>query len=68
MPYSNKKRLNPPSTPQTPYQPLIIPCPNFEPIYHVIPSKKKDPKKKKQGLKSKRGETLYEELHVTKKG
>jgi hypothetical protein len=34
-----------------------------------LPSKKKDPQKKKaeQGLKSKRGETSYEELHVTKK-
>jgi hypothetical protein len=33
-----------------------------------LPSKKKDPRKEKeQGLKSKRGETSYEELHITKK-
>jgi hypothetical protein len=37
-----------------------------------LPSKKKDPQKKEkkrgeQGLKSKRGETSYEELHVQKK-
>jgi hypothetical protein len=33
-----------------------------------LPSKKKDPKKRReQGLKSKRGETSYEELHVTTK-
>jgi hypothetical protein len=32
-----------------------------------LPSKKKDPQKKGQGLKSKRGETSYEELQVTKK-
>jgi hypothetical protein len=31
-----------------------------------LPSKKKDPKKKKQRLKSKRGETSYEKLHVSK--
>jgi hypothetical protein len=38
-----------------------------------LPSKKKDPQKKKkkknkkeQGLKSKRGETSYEKLHVSK--
>ena len=36
MPYSNRKRHNPPSIPQTPYQPFIIPCPNFDPIYQVI--------------------------------
>jgi hypothetical protein len=35
MPYSNKKH-NPPSILQTPYQPLIIPCPNFDPIYQLI--------------------------------
>ncbi len=83
MPYSNRRRHNPPSIPQTPYQTLIIPCPNFDPIYQVIllensnewnlsPAKrrifkKKKKKKKEQGLKSKRGETSYEELHVTKK-
>jgi hypothetical protein len=33
-----------------------------------LPSKKKDPRKEKEhGLKSKRGETSYEELHITKK-
>jgi hypothetical protein len=36
MPYSNKKRHNPPSIPQTPYHPFIIPCPNYDPIYQVI--------------------------------
>jgi hypothetical protein len=32
-----------------------------------LPSKRKDPRKKEQGFKSKRGETSFEELHVTKK-
>jgi hypothetical protein len=36
MPYSNRRRHNPPSIPQTPYETLIIPCPNFDPIYQVI--------------------------------
>jgi hypothetical protein len=36
MPYSNRKRHIPSSIPQTPYQTLIIPCPNFDPIYQVI--------------------------------
>jgi hypothetical protein len=36
MPYSNRIRHNSPSIPQTPYQTLIIPCPNFDPIYQVI--------------------------------
>jgi hypothetical protein len=78
MPYSNKKRHNPPSIPQTPYQPLIIPCPNFDLIYQVILlenpnewnlflAKRWILKKREQGLKSKRCETSYEELHVTKK-
>jgi hypothetical protein len=79
MPYSNSKRHIPPSIQQTPYQPLIIPCPNFDPIYQVIllensnewnlfPAKTRILKKKgEQGLKSKRGETSYEELYVTKK-
>jgi hypothetical protein len=36
-----------------------------------LPSKKKDPQKKKkkkkeQGLKSKRGETSFEKLHISK--
>jgi hypothetical protein len=80
MPYSNQKRHNPPSIPQTPYQPLIIPCPNFDPIYQVtllensnewnlFPAKRRilEKKRREQGLKSKRGETSYEELHVVKK-
>jgi hypothetical protein len=36
MPYSNRRRHNPPSIPQTAYQTLIISCPNFDPIYKVI--------------------------------
>jgi hypothetical protein len=36
MPYSNERRHTLLSIPQTPYQPLIIPCPNFDPIYQVI--------------------------------
>jgi hypothetical protein len=36
MPYSKRRRHNSPSIPQTPYQTLIIPCPNFDPIYQVI--------------------------------
>jgi hypothetical protein len=36
MPYSNQRRHNPTSISQTPYQTLIIPCPNFDPIYQVI--------------------------------
>jgi hypothetical protein len=36
MPYSNHGRHNSPSIPQTSYQTLIIPCPNFDPIYQVI--------------------------------
>jgi hypothetical protein len=36
MPYSNRGRHNPSSIPQTPYQTLIIPCPNFDPIYQLI--------------------------------
>jgi hypothetical protein len=36
MPYSNQRRHNSPSIPQTPYQTLIIPCPNFDPIYQVV--------------------------------
>jgi hypothetical protein len=79
MPYSNQKRHNPPSIPQTPYQPLIIPCPNFDPIYQMIllenPNKwnlfrgkrRILKKRREQGLKSKRGEISYEGLHVTKK-
>jgi hypothetical protein len=36
MPYSNRRRHNSPTIPQTPYQILIIPCRNFDPIYQVI--------------------------------
>jgi hypothetical protein len=36
MPYSNQRRHNSPSIPQTPYQTFIIPCPNFDSIYQVI--------------------------------
>jgi hypothetical protein len=77
MPYSNQRRRHSPSIPQTPYQTLIIPCPNFGHIYQVIllensnewnlsPAKRRILKKKKeeQGLKSKRGETSFEKLHV----
>jgi hypothetical protein len=78
MPYSNRRRHNSPSIPQTPYQTLIIPCPNFDPIYQVIllensnewnlSQQKKDTKKKEeQGLKRKRGETSFKKLHVSKK-
>jgi hypothetical protein len=79
MPYSNRRRHNSPSIPQTPYQTLIIPFPNFDPIYQVIllensnewnlsPAKdgssKREREKREQGLKRKRGETLVEKLHV----
>jgi hypothetical protein len=36
MPYSNQRRHNSPSIPQTPYQTIIIPYPNLDPIYQVI--------------------------------
>jgi hypothetical protein len=74
MPYSNRRSHNSPSIPQTPYQTLIIPCPNFDPIYEVIllensnewnlfPAKRRilEEKDREQGLKSRRGETSYEE-------
>jgi hypothetical protein len=80
MPYSNRRRHNSPSIPQTPYQTLIIPYSNFDPIYQVIllenfnewnlsPAKEGSSKREreKQGLKSKRGETSFEKLHVFKK-
>jgi hypothetical protein len=89
MPYSNRRRHNSPSIPQTPYQTLIIPCPDFDPIYQVTllensnewnlsstkegfskkEKKKKERKRKKreQGLKSKRGETSYEEAPCFKR-
>jgi hypothetical protein len=79
MPYSNRRRHNPSSIPQTPYQTLITPCPNFDPIYQVILLENSNEwnlslakrrilkkKKKEQGLKSKRGETSFEKLHVLK--
>jgi hypothetical protein len=82
MPYSNRRRHNPPSIPQTLYQTLIIPCPNFDHIYQEIllensnewnlsPAKrrilkKNKKKKKKHGLKSKRDETSFEKLPVSK--
>jgi hypothetical protein len=76
MPYSNRRRHNPPSILQIPYQTLIIPCPNFDPIYQVIllktnewnlsQQKEGSLKKKEQGLKRKRGETSFERLHVSK--
>jgi hypothetical protein len=83
MPYSNQRRHNSPSIPQTPYQTLMIPCPNFDPIYQVIllensnewnlsPAKegssKREREREEQGLKGKRGETSVEKLHVSKKG
>jgi hypothetical protein len=80
MPYSNRRRHNSPSIPQTPYQILIIPCPNFDPIYQVIllensnkwnlsPAKEGSLKKKKkeQGLKRKIGETSVENHHVLRR-
>jgi hypothetical protein len=81
MPYSNQRRHNSSSIPQTPYQTLIISCPNFDPIYQVIllensnewnlsPTKEGSLKREReeQGLKSKRGKTSFEKLHVSKKG
>jgi hypothetical protein len=80
MPYSNRRRHNSPRIPQTPYQILIIPCPNFDPIYQVIlqensnqwnisqgkeGSSKKE--REEQGLKRKRGETSVEMLPVLRK-
>jgi hypothetical protein len=81
MPYSNRRRHNSPSITQTPYEILIIPCPNFDPIYQVIvlensnewnlsPAKEGSSKKREreeQWLKRKRGETSVEKLHVLKK-
>jgi hypothetical protein len=80
MPYSNRRRHNSLSIPQTPYQTLIILCPNFDPIYQVIllensnewnvsPAKEGSSKnkEKEQGLKRKRGKTSFEKLHVSKR-
>jgi hypothetical protein len=78
MPYTSRRRHNSPTISQTPYQALIIPCPNFDPIYQVIllensnewnlsPAKDGSMRKKEeQGLKGKRGETSFEKLHVSK--
>jgi hypothetical protein len=72
MPYSIRTRHNSPGIPQTPYQTLIIPCPNLDPIYQVIllensnewnlssakeGSSKREREREVQGLKRKRGET-----------
>jgi hypothetical protein len=61
MPYSNWRRHNSPSISQTPYQTLIIPCPNLDPFYQLILLKnsiseisseqKKDPRKKERGVR-----------------
>jgi hypothetical protein len=80
MPYSNQRRHNLTSIPQTPYQTLIILFPNFDPIYQVILlensnecnlfiAKRRILKKKKrgQGLKRRRGETSYDEAPCLKK-
>jgi hypothetical protein len=70
MPYSNRRRYNSPSIPQTPYQTLIIPCPNFDPLYQVILLENFNEwnlSPAKEGLKRKRGETSIEKLHVLKK-
>jgi hypothetical protein len=58
MPYSNQRRHNSPGIPQTPYETLIIPCPNIDPIYQVIllensndwnlSPAKKDPRKRER--------------------
>jgi hypothetical protein len=80
MLYSNRRMHNSPSIPQTPYQTLIIPYPNFDPIYQVIllensnewnlsPAKEGSSKREReeQGLKRKGDEILVEKLHVLKK-
>jgi hypothetical protein len=61
MSYSNWRRHNSPSISQTPYQTLIIPCPNLDPFYQLILLKnsiseisseqKKDPRKKERGVR-----------------
>ncbi len=78
MPYSNQRRHNPPSIPQTPYQTLIIPCPNFDPIYQVIllensnewnlsPAKEGSSKKRSKDWKAKEVKPHMKKLHVSKK-
>jgi hypothetical protein len=68
MLYSSQRRHNSPGIPQTPYQTLIIRCPNFDPIYQVIllensnewnlsPAKEgssKEREREEQGLKRKK--------------
>jgi hypothetical protein len=81
MPYSNWRRHNSPSIPQTPYQTLIIPCPNFDPIYQVIllensnewnlsPAKKGSSEKRERSKdwKAKEVKPHLKKLHVSKKG
>jgi hypothetical protein len=78
MPYSNQRRHNSPSITQTPYQTLIIPCPNIDPIYQVIllensnewnlsPGKEGSSKKRGARIEKKKGETLGEKIHVLRK-
>jgi hypothetical protein len=80
MPHYNRRRHNLPSIPQTPYQPLIIPCPNFDPIYEVIlleipnewnlfSAKRRILKKKgEQGLKSTRVKPHMKSSVLKKRG
>jgi hypothetical protein len=77
--YSNRRRHDSPSIAQTPYQTLIIPCPNFDPTYQVfllenfnewnlsLAKEGSLKKNREHGLKSKRGKTSFEKLHVSKK-
>jgi hypothetical protein len=80
MPYSNQRRHNSSSIPQTPYQTLITPCPNFDPIYQMIfqensndwnfsLTKRRILQKMggEQGLKRKRCETSVEKLHILRR-
>jgi hypothetical protein len=82
MPYSNRRRHNSPSISQTPYQTLIIPCPNFDPIYQAIllensnewnlsPAKEESSKKRDREIgvriEKKKGKTTAEKLHVLRK-
>jgi hypothetical protein len=59
MPYSNRRRHNSSSIPQTPYQTLISPQER-----RIL---KREREREEQVLKSKRGETSVEKLHVLKK-
>jgi hypothetical protein len=72
---------NSPRIPQTPYQTLIIPCPNFDPIYQVIlqensnewnlslvkEGSSKIKRERGARIEKKKGETSVEKLHVLKK-